>query len=95
MAVDSTAGVSVTGELLSVTFEEGTLDNGKPWSKGVVKLLIGDNVERIGFKTLEEAEAAVGQGQRGDLVSVGARPQGAYDEATGRRSRVTWRGVAS
>lgn len=94
MAVDTTAGVRITGELLSCALEEGTLDNGRAWSKGVVKVLMGDFVERIGYPTLDEAEAAIGGAQRGDLVTLDVRPQGAYDEATGRRARVTWRGVA-
>ncbi len=93
MAVDTTAGVRITGELLSVTFEEGTLDNGRVWSKGVVKVLIGDNVERIGFANLDDAKSAVDGSERGEVVTLDARPQGAYDEATQRRSRVTWRGV--
>lgn len=94
MAVDTTAGVRITGELLSVTHEEGVLDNGRPWSKGVVKLLLGDNVERVGFATLAEAQEATAGAARGDLVELAVRPQGAYDEATQRRSKVTWRGLA-
>jgi len=92
MAVDSTAGLRITGELLSVALEEGTLDSGKAWSKGVVKLLVGDYVERVGYATLEEAQTATEGAQRGDLVSLSVRAQVAYDEATRRRSKVTWRG---
>lgn len=95
MAVDSTAGVRISGELLSVALEEGTLDNGRAWSKGVVKLLVGDFVERVGYATLEDAEAATAGAERGQLVTVDVRPQGAYDEATRRRSKVTWRGVGA
>jgi len=93
MAVDSTAGVRITGELLSVALEEGTLDNGRPWSKGVVKLLVGDFVERVGFSTLDDAETATAGAQRGETVTLDVRPQGAYDETTRRRSKVTWRGI--
>lgn len=93
MAVDTTAGVRITGELLSVALEEGTLDSGRPWSKGVVKLLVGDFVERIGYATLDQAERVTEGTQRGDVVTLDVRPQGAYDEATKRRSKVTWRGV--
>jgi hypothetical protein len=92
MAVDTTAGVRITGELLSAAHEEGLLDNGKPWSKGVVKVLVGDSVERVSWPTLEEAEAALDGAERGSIVTLPVRPQGAFDEATGRRSRVTYRG---
>lgn len=93
MAVDSTAGIKITGELLSVALEEGELDNGRPWSKGVVKLLIGDFVERISYGDLAAAEAATDGASRGDSITLEVRPQGAYDEATRRRSKVTFRGV--
>ncbi len=95
MAVDSTAGVRITGELLSVALEEGMLDNGRAWSKGVVKLLVGDYVERVGYATLEEANAATAGFQRGEAVTLDVRPQGAFDEATRRRSKVTWRGIGA
>lgn len=93
MAVDSTAGIQITGELLSVAHEEGTLDNGKPWSKGVVKLLVGDFVERISYGTLEAAQLAVGSEERGQMITLAVQPQGAYDEATRRRSKVSFRGL--
>lgn len=92
MAVESTAGVRLTGELLSAATESGTLDNGKGWSKGVVKMLVGDFVERVSFPTLADADLALGGAERGQLVTLEVRPQGAFEEASGRRSKVTYRG---
>lgn len=89
----SAEGLTLSGELLSVGEESGDFE-GRPWVLGVVKVLQGDDVQRVSFRSLADAEAAVGGAARGDLVTLAVRAQGAWDESTGRRSRVKFRGVA-
>jgi hypothetical protein len=96
MAGDSTArGVVLTGELLSYEEESGEIE-GRPWVNYVAKLLMpGDFIERVKYRKQAEGDEALSGAQRGDTVSLRVIPQGAWDEQTGRRSKVTWRGVTA
>lgn len=78
-------GIFVQGELLSVTEgNERTFPNGDKRTPGLVKLLVQDQALTVEFWGLREAQAAVGDAERGDLLRLRAY-------ATAFKDRVYWK----